>query len=294
MWINSFLDYLKYERAYSELTISQYGADLLAFKQYMEQNEAEFNPREATPAAIREWVIALMDKGLGASSVNTKLSALRSFYKYLLRQGEIDINPMRNITGPKKNKTLPAFVREREMNKLLDETPFAEGFDGCRDKLVIEVFYHTGMRLAELVGLNEADVDPAALQLKVTGKRNKQRIIPFGQELKTALSEYLDIKRETFPQSGEEAFFVGKTGKRISRAAVSKIVNENLSKVVTQKKRSPHVLRHTFATTMLNNEAELEAIKELLGHQSLAATEVYTHTTFEELKKVYKQAHPRA
>ena len=179
------------------------------------------------------------------------------------------------------------------MDKLLDEVDFGEGFKGCRDHMIIEMFYTTGMRLSELIGLDDKNVDFSSLLIKVTGKRNKQRLIPFGEELKNAMIEYVNVRNEIV-QARTDAFFVRESGERLSRSIVENLVKRNLSKVVTLKKRSPHVLRHTFATTMLNHDAELGAIKELLGHESLATTEVYTHTTFEELKKVYNQAHPRA
>lgn len=294
MLIDTFLDYLRYERNYSDNTIIDYGSDITQFRIFIQgENDSEFDPKEVQPVMIREWVISLMDRGMAPSSVNRKLSSLRSFYKFLLKQGEVEVDPLRKITGPKKNKPLPVFVKEGDMDKLLDETDFGEGFVGCRDRLIIETFYATGIRLSELIGLNDSDIDFSASVIKVTGKRNKQRLIPFGEELKKSLKEYFNIKSETVPQKSL-AFFLKENGERLSRGLVYKIVKRNLSKVVTLKKRSPHVLRHTFATTMLNNEAELGAVKELLGHSSLATTEIYTHTTFEELKKVYKQAHPRA
>ena len=225
-----------------------------------------------------------MDKGYTSTSINRKLSSLRSFYKFLLRKGEVCVNPLQKITGPKNKQPLPTF---------LDEVDFGEGFKGCRDHMIIEMFYATGMRLSELIGLDDKNVDFSSLLIKVTGKRNKQRLIPFGEELKNAMIEYVNVRNEIV-QARTDAFFVRESGERLSRSIVENLVKRNLSKVVTLKKRSPHVLRHTFATTMLNHDAELGAIKELLGHESLATTEVYTHTTFEELKKVYNQAHPRA
>lgn len=293
MLADSFLDYLRYERNYSDKTIQAYGEDIAQLREYVREREGEFNPAEVQSELIREWIISLMDKGYTSTSVNRKLSSLRSFYKYLLKQGEVAVDPLRKITGPKNKKPLPAFLKESEMNKLLDETDFGEGFKGCRDRLIIEVFYATGIRLSELIGLNDRDIDFSASQLKVTGKRNKQRLIPFGDELREAMREYVDIRNEAIAER-TEAFFVRESGLRFQPTQVYDLVKRNLSKVVTLKKRSPHVLRHTFATTMLNNEAELGAVKELLGHSSLATTEIYTHTTFEELKKVYKQAHPRA
>jgi len=286
--IDAFLEYLRYERNYSKETESAYRVDLLQFEEFAK--ECELQLKEVNPNTVREWIVQMMDKGVTASSINRKLSALRSFYKYLLKQGEVSADPMTKISGPKKKKPLPVFVKEKEMDRLLDDIDFEDSFRGRRDKLIIQLFYETGMRLAELVGLNDAD---GAKAIKVTGKRNKQRIIPFGDELAEAMQNYLEERSQTV-QTPSGAFITKENGERIPRSNVQNIVRENLSKVTTVKKRSPHVLRHTFATSMLNHQAELGAIKELLGHESLATTEVYTHTTFEELKKAYNQAHPRA
>ena len=291
--IDSFLDYLRYERNYSEKTVLAYGEDISQLREFAQEEIGDFNPAEVTPELIREWIVSLMDKGYASTSVNRKLSSLRSFYKFLLKKKVVLVDPLRKITGPKNKKPLPSFLKENEMNRLLDDTDFGEGFEGCRDHLIIEMFYATGIRLSELIGLDDKDVDFSASLLKVTGKRNKQRLIPFGDELKEGMLEYVNVRNEQVLESGG-AFFVRKNGERLYKNLVYNLVKRNLSKVVTLKKRSPHVLRHTFATTMLNNEAELGAVKELLGHSSLATTEIYTHTTFEELKKVYKQAHPRA
>lgn len=290
---DSFLSYLQYERNYSVGTIAYYKADVLELQDFIQEKVGDFTPSDVDAGLVREWIVSLMDKGIAASTINRKLSSIRTYYKFLLRKGEVPADPLQKITGPKKKKPLPAFLKESEMNKLLDEVDFGEGFKGCRDHMIIEMFYATGMRLSELIGLDDKDVDFASSLIKVTGKRKKQRLIPFDEELRNSMKEYVGMRNEAVPlRSG--AFFVRDTGERLSRAIVSSLVKRNLSKVVTIKKRSPHVLRHTFATTMLNNEAELGAIKELLGHESLATTEVYTHTTFEELKKVYNQAHPRA
>ena len=293
MLTDSFLDYLRYERNYSEKTVLAYGEDISQLREFAQEEIGDFNPAEVTPELIREWIVSLMDKGYASTSVNRKLSSLRSFYKFLLKKKVVLVDPLRKITGPKNKKPLPSFLKENEMNRLLDDTDFGEGFEGCRDHLIIEMFYATGIRLSELIGLDDKDVDFSASLLKVTGKRNKQRLIPFGDELKEGMLEYVNVRNEQVLESGG-AFFVIKNGERLYKNLVYNLVKRNLSKVVTLKKRSPHVLRHTFATTMLNNEAELGAVKELLGHSSLATTEIYTHTTFEELKKVYKQAHPRA
>jgi len=293
MLTDSFLDYLRYERNYSEKTVLAYGEDISQLREFAQEEIGDFNPAEVTPELIREWIVSLMDKGYASTSVNRKLSSLRSFYKFLLKKKVVLVDPLRKITGPKNKKPLLSFLKENEMNRLLDDTDFGEGFEGCRDHLIIEMFYATGIRLSELIGLDDKDVDFSASLLKVTGKRNKQRLIPFGDELKEGMLEYVNVRNEQVLESGG-AFFVRKNGERLYKNLVYNLVKRNLSKVVTLKKRSPHVLRHTFATTMLNNEAELGAVKELLGHSSLATTEIYTHTTFEELKKVYKQAHPRA
>ena len=234
-----------------------------------------------------------LEKKLKPTSVNRKLSSLRSFYRFLLKKGEVKTNPLSKVISPKREKILPSFLREGEMERLLDEIPWSGDFEGCRDRLILEMFYVTGMRLSELIGLMDKDVDFSARRIKVTGKRNKQRLIPFADELAADMLEYIKIRNEMLP-GGTEGFFVLKNGRRMYPMGIYRLVKRNLSKVVSLKKRSPHVLRHTFATAMLNDSAELQSVKELLGHESLVTTEVYTHATFEELKKVYEQAHPRA
>ena len=290
----SFLEYLRYERNYSELTVVSYSTDLREFDEFLTREcQREVSAKEVDASLIREWMMSLMEKGVKETSVNRKLSALRSFYKYLLKKGEVTVDPTRKVNGPKKKKPLPVFLKESEMDKLLGEVDFGYDFEGCRDHMILQMFYETGMRRAELVGLNDKDVDFSGKVIKVTGKRNKQRLIPFGEELKEAMTAYVNKRNEALPVRSE-AFFVKKDGERLYPDKVRLIVQKHLSKVVTAKKKSPHVLRHTFATTMLNHHAGLGAIKELLGHESLATTEIYTHTTFEELKEVYNQAHPRA
>ncbi|MBO7499042.1 MAG: tyrosine recombinase XerC [Bacteroidaceae bacterium] len=292
--IDSFLDYLRLERAYSPRTVQSYGMDLNEFEAYLRRTDAELTLETVDADNVRNWTMEMMEAGQKETSVNRRLSALRSFYRYLLRKEVVKVSPMQTVRGPKKKKPLPMFLREEEMNRLLDETDFGEGFEGERDRLIIEMFYETGMRRAELVGLNEADVDFYRGQIKVTGKRNKQRLIPFGEELGSALRVYLEEKAQEVPEAEDGALFVQKSGRRVTDAWVYTMVKRNLSRVTTIKKRSPHVLRHTFATTMLNHDAELEAVKELLGHESVSTTEIYTHTTFEELKNAYSKAHPRA
>ena len=253
MLIESFLDYLQYERNYSEKTVLAYGEDIKQLQEFAQEEYGKFDPLEVEAELIREWIVSLMDKGYTSTSVNRKLSSLRTFYKYLIRQGETTIDPLRKIKGPKNKKPLPVFLKENEMNRLLDDTDFGQGFKGCRDRLVIEVFYATGMRLSELIGLDDKDVDFSASLLKVTGKRNKQRLIPFGDELRELMLEYINVRNETIPERSE-AFFIRENGERLYKNLVYNLVKRNLSKVATLKKKSPHVLRHTFATTMLNNE----------------------------------------
>lgn len=290
---DSFLKYLLLERNYSEKTILSYGIDLDEFEAYFKGVDVELGFTSVDADVVRGWVLSLMEEGRAETTVNRKLSSLRSFYHYLLRQKLVAVDPVTKVVGPKKKKPLPVFVRDEAMNQLLDGFEFPQTFEGVRDKTMLEVFYSTGMRRAELIALRDGDVDFSALVIKVTGKRNKQRLIPFGGRLQEALSVYLEERARFY--SGEcEAFFIRKGGVRLSPSSVNYIVKRYLSKVVTLKKKSPHVLRHTFATSMLNHQAELEAVKELLGHESLTTTEVYTHTTFEELKQVYEQAHPRA
>ena len=292
MMIEAFLDYLRFERNYSEHTVVAYETDLRQFGDFLKSVGEELDYTNVDADLIRSWVVNLMNSSK-STSVNRKLSSLRSFYRFLMKRGKTTVNPLAKITGPKNSKPLPTFLRENDMDRLLDEISYGEGFEAVRDRMILETFYVTGMRLSELIGLNDADVDFSAMQMKVTGKRNKQRLIPFAGELAADLREYIIIRNETMPERSD-AFFVLKNGKRMYPEKVYGIVRRNLAKVVSVKKKSPHVLRHTFATAMLNHEAELKSVKELLGHESLATTELYTHTTFEELKKVYEQAHPRA
>lgn len=290
---DSFLKYLQFEKNYSDKTIVSYGIDLEKFEEYFKSVDESLDFTVVDADLIRGWVLSLMEEGYTATSVNRKLSSLRSFYHYLLRQDVVSVDPLLKVTGPKKKKPLPVFIKDADMTRLLDETAFDAGFEGLRDRLILEVFYETGIRRSELIGLTDADVDLSAKQIKVTGKRNKQRLIPFGDELKEDIEAYLSARKDLLPEGGE-AFFVRRNGKAMYPYLVYLLVKRYLSRVVSLKKKSPHVLRHTFATSMLNNHAELSAVKELLGHESLTTTEVYTHTTFEELKKVYEQAHPRA
>jgi integrase/recombinase XerC len=293
MMINQFLDYLRYERNASPQTVQTYEESLRAFESYLTFRDNGLSLDSVDTDLIRDWMESLMDKGNSASTINKNLSALRSFYRFALKRELVKKDPAHAVTGPKKSKPLPQFLREGEMNRLLDELEWDSSFNNVRARTILLLFYEAGLRRSELIGLDDKDIDFEAAQLKVTGKRNKQRIVPFGAELAETLKDYKAKRQEEFGETSG-ALFLSDKGERISGAQVYQIVRKYLSMVTSLKKRSPHVLRHTFATAMLNNGAGLETIKSLLGHESVSTTEIYTHTTFEQLKRIYKEAHPRA
>ncbi len=293
MMINRFLDYLRYERNASPQTVQTYEESLRAFESYLTFRDNDLSLDSVDTDLIRDWMESLMDKGNSASTINKNLSALRSFYRFALKRGLVKKDPAHAVTGPKKSKPLPQFLREGEMDHLLDGLQWDSSFNNVRARTILLLFYEAGLRRSELVGLDDKDVDFEAAQLKVTGKRNKQRIVPFGDELARELQHYQAVRQEQFGETGG-ALFLNDKGARIDGGQVYQIVRKYLSMVTSLKKRSPHVLRHTFATAMLNNGAGLETIKSLLGHASVSTTEIYTHTTFEQLKRIYKEAHPRA
>lgn len=293
MHFDKFLDYLRYEKGYSDHTILAYAKDLSQFEEYVKiYQNGVFDPVVTDADIVRNWVVYLLDEGMTPVSVNRKLSSLKSFFKYLMKQGVVKANPLRLIHGPKAKKPLPNFVKEKDMMELLDGDGFEDDFEGVRDRLIIELLYDTGMRRSELVGIKDADVDFDGMVIKVTGKRNKQRLIPIAEGLKQMLDYYMGLRNREVGNNGGWLLLKG-NGEPITVSVVYKVVKERLKEVPALAKNSPHVLRHSFATSMLNNGAELNAVKELLGHSSLASTSIYTHTTFEELKKVY-HAHPRA
>ena len=292
--IEKFLNYLRYERNRSELTIISYERSLRDFEAYFKNRDDQLSWESVDSDIIRDWMESLMDKGDMATTVNHCLSAVRSFFRFALARGLVQKDPSHVVKGPKKQKPLPHFIRENEMDRLIDiDEMWGTTYEDVRARTLIIILYSTGIRLAELVGLNTDDVDFVSRQLKVTGKRDKQRIIPFGEELEKTLRDYIALRNQTVG-GPTEALLTSEKGDRITRWQVERVVKKCLSQVTTQKKRSPHVLRHSFATAMLNNGAGLESVRKLLGHESVATTEIYTHTTFEQLKKVYKNAHPRA
>ena len=295
MMIEQFLNYLQYERNRSELTVKSYGEDLRAFESYFKNlDNHEISWESLDSDIIRDWMESMMDKGNSVASINRRLSAVRSLYRFALSRNLVAKDPAHGLVGPKKSKPLPQYLRESDMNRLLDDVEWdMDNYNDVRARTIIIVFYETGVRLAELMGLDDVAVDFVNAEMKVTGKRNKQRIVPMGEELLKVLRDYCTFRDEHVVRSCD-AFFVTEKGMRMTRDQIRNDVKKHLTRVTSMKKRTPHVLRHTFATAMLNHEAGIESVKKLLGHESLSTTEIYTHTTFEQLKKVYSNAHPRA
>ena len=289
----SFLQYLTTEKRCSLHTIKSYVNDLDQFSLFLTNLGHSDDPAEASSHDVRAWIVSLIESGYSATSVHRKISCLRVFYKYMRKTGVIQGDPTQKITLPKGKKNLPVFVEEKSMTKLFDEYIFGDDFADVRNKTMIEMLYLTGMRRAELIGLKDSDIDLVSSEIKVTGKRNKQRIIPLVKSFIITLENYI-VKRDEAVVRKNEYFFVTDKGNKLYDKFVYNKVKSYLSAVTTADKKSPHILRHTFATHMLNRGADLNSIKELLGHTNLSATQIYTHNTFEKLKEIYKQAHPRA
>lgn len=292
MFTEKFLQYIQIEKRYSTNTLLSYKKDLEQFQVFLRMQYADVPLEHVVYHHVRSWVVYLMQEGINPRSINRKISTLRSLYKFLLRTGVIKQNPMQGLQGPKTSKRNPSFVPETGMEQLLEKFVFPEGFEGVRDRTLLETFYFTGIRRAELMGIREADIDFGMHTLKVLGKRNKERLIPLSPVLEKLLKTYLQEKINAGFHS--ELLFVDNKGRPVQARFVYSIVNKYLSAVTTIERKSPHILRHTFATHMLNNGAELNAIKEIMGHASLAATQVYTHNSLEKLKQVHKKAHPRS
>lgn len=289
----SFLQYLSVEKRYSPHTVRSYTNDLKQFYSFLSDHGIPGEPSGITSGDIRQWIVSMMAEGISTVSVHRKISCLRVYFKYLRKQGVIKADPLEKVVLPKRKKTLPSFVEEKALDKLLDEIDFGEGFEGIRNRTMIEMLYLTGMRRAELINLRNADVDLAEGTLKVTGKRNKQRIIPIVIPYIKRLDEYRKIRNEQMADNPDGWFFLTGKGNKLYDKFVYNTVIRYLSMVTTIEKKSPHVLRHTFATHMLNRGADLNSIKELLGHANLSATQIYTHNTFDKLKEVYNKRHPR-
>jgi integrase/recombinase XerC len=295
MMTDRFLDYITYEKRYSQHTINAYRSDLDQFSLFVSDQYQIDNINKVDHQVIRSWIVSMMENSHTSRTVNRKITTLKTYFRYLLKEGIITENPMSRVISPKTSQRLPAFVEQESMDNLFSKVDFGEGYPAARDRMIMELFYSTGMRLSELIGLKENDIDFIKNVLKVTGKRNKQRIIPFSNNLADMLRAYVEMKRKAFTgEAGESYLFLTNKGEQLYSRMVNRIVHHYLDQVTTISKRSPHVIRHTFATHMLNNGADLNAIKEILGHANLAATQVYTHNTIEKLKSIYKQAHPRA
>lgn len=291
--LDSFFNYIQYEKRYSKHTISAYGKDLEHLQSYLLSIYELDRVEDVEFFHLRSWVILLMEEGLTPRSIHRKIASVKSFFKYLLREGVIKSNAASKLIAPKVGKRLPEYAEEQQMEQLLEQITFPEGYIGSRDKAIIELFYATGIRKAELISLNIRDVDFVGLTIKVLGKRNKQRIIPISREMGTMLSDFIHERDNTFPEVEADCLFLTQGGKVLYPKGVYNIVKKYLGAVTTTDKKGPHTLRHTFATHLSNRGADLNAIKELLGHSSLAATQVYVHNSIERLKKVYENAHPK-
>jgi integrase/recombinase XerC len=296
MFLEQFISYIKYEKRYSPHTVTAYESDLAQFYTFLNDPVVTVShPAEVTHQHIRSWMVSLMDQQLTARSVNRKVATLRKYFKFLLQGQHITSVPTARIQAPKTAKQLPVVVEDEKLSRLLDnDQVFTADFIGQRDKLVVELLFGTGMRLSELLGITEADIDLYQSTVKVLGKRNKQRIIPINKELSNLLQHYLTLRKSEIFGNNSLKLIVTNKGADAYSKMIYLIVQKYLTHISTQQKRSPHVLRHTFATSLLNKGADLNAIKDLLGHASLNATQVYTHNSVERLKSIYKQAHPKA
>ncbi|HET8828705.1 MAG TPA: tyrosine-type recombinase/integrase [Pelobium sp.] len=292
MVLSDFLSYLQYEKRYSRHTLIAYENDISQYQTFLNQTDKVFST--ATHKDIRLWTISLMDDQIEARSINRKISSIRSFYKYALKEGQITENPVLKVQNPKTAKKLPVFISEQKMDALLDSNEFPDTFEGIRDKLVIELLFATGIRLNELVTLKQHDVLPVEKTIKVLGKRNKERIIPLNLTVSNYLAVYIEAKRKENFEYVSDFLIITTKGAQAYPKLIYRIVKKYLERISTQAKKSPHILRHSFATSLLNNGADISAIKDLLGHANLAATQVYTHNSIERLKSIYKQAHPKA
>lgn len=296
MTIEAFLQYIHFEKRFSSNTCIAYQNDLEQFAKFLHLNNLTSDINDVTHQIIRSWLSSLVENGIDTRSVNRKISVLKSYYKFLIKENEIKTNPMNKIVSPKMSKKITPYIEEENLIKMLEEEETKEGYCETRNYLILEIFYEAGIRISELINIKIEDIDIHNLTLKVLGKRNKERIIPITKILKDKIILYLELKeKEVFTNLGEENYlFLTKKGKKVYPKFVYRIVLYYLSRITTNKKKSPHVLRHTFATHMLNHGADLNAIKEILGHSNLSATQIYSHNSINKLKNIYKQAHPRA
>lgn len=289
--IQSFIDYLTFEKKYSKHTITSYQNDLTQFLEFIQIDSQNSDAKEINYQIIRSWISELVENAISPKSINRKLSTLKSFFKYLQRLKMIDNNPMSKLSGPKIPKRLPVFIDEHDMEKLFTNIEFEASINGLRDKLILDLLYQTGIRRSEISSLKEIDIDNQNNTIKVLGKRNKERLIPISIALKRNLNEYISVKQKQ--NLSNDYLLLNNKGEKMSEQNIYQIVKKYLSLITSIHKKSPHILRHTFATHLLNNGADINAVKDLLGHANLSATQVYTHNTIDKLKKSYKQAHPR-
>lgn len=292
--VESFLKYISFEKRYSQHTVNSYRNDLLQFQTHISDRFQASALSDSTQLMIRDWILTLMDGGASARTVNRKIASLRSFFKFLLKREVIDKDPTFKIKSLKTQKDLPDFADESEFSRFLDHMQFEESFEGRRDQLILELLYGTGIRLAELIGLKVSDFNHQHSTFKVLGKRNKERIIPVSKSLETLVKSYVNDKNHEFSHDHNSYLIVNKNGEQVYPMLVYRVVKKYLNQISSLDKKSPHALRHTFATHLLNKGADLNAVKDLLGHSSLAATQVYTHNSMEKLKSVFDQAHPKA
>lgn len=288
MYLEDFINYIKSEKRFSNHTITSYETDLNQFFNFIQLEYQITKPQDVSFKLIRNWISSLLENNLKSTSVNRKISSLKSYYKFLLVSNYVDTNPTLKLISPKSSKRLPVFVEKDNMDSLFDKDFFEDSYEGKRDKLIIELFYFTGMRLSELINIKTSDIDKVNSQIKVIGKRNKERLIPITFNTLKDLNEFINFYEI------ENFLFADGNGKKLYSKKVYRIVNKYLTKISSIKKKSPHVLRHSFATHMLNNGADINAIKEILGHANLSATQIYTHNSIKKLKNVHKQAHPKA
>lgn len=293
MYIPSFLEYLEFQKRFSLHTVKAYENDLSGFEKFIfEENDIQ-DWKEINHHHIRQWIVDLSENNISPRSINRKLSSLKSYYKFLIRDGRVKVNPMSKVVAPKQSKKLLRVVSEKEIIQLLEKAEYPEGYQGQLHKMIISTFYSTGMRLSELIHLKETDVDLDNNRLRVLGKRNKERYIPISKSFRQELYSYREQRRVIGNEGGETWFFVNEKSKKLYPKLVYDLVNKYIGSVSSIEKKSPHVLRHSFATHMLNRGADLNSIKELLGHSNLSATQIYTHNSVDQLKKTYNQAHPR-
>lgn len=292
LYKDNFLSYLRFEKRYSEFTIESYKNDLSHFETFC--IEAGSGDELLDHKLIRMWIVSLLEQGISPRSVNRKLSSLKTFAKFLIREGLLSSNPLDKVTKPKMNKRIPSFVDQKKLNNALDSYSFGPNYEGIRNQLIIEILYQTGLRRSELTGLKIGSIDLQNNTIKVLGKRNKERIVPILNDLSERIDAFMKLRTETFPGNNDQSLFLTTDGKPVYAKLVYRVVHDFLGMITTLEKRSPHLLRHTFATHLLNTGADINAIKDLLGHANLSATQIYTHNTFEKLKDIYQQAHPRA